>query len=268
MYLKTRDNINIYFEEKGQGKPIIFIHGWSGSCEFFKPQLEELSKNNRVIIYDLRGHGKSDRTDKGLTLQSFAKDLKELITNLDLEKPILIGWSMGAMVIFEYIKQFGTKDIEKIGILDMTPKLVNDMNWTLGLDHGIFIEEDQEDAVTLICESWMDFAKSFIKKALPYLDEESLEAIYEDSETNTPFVMAALWHSMGVNDYRCTINEIDIPTLIIYGGKSTLYSYKTADYMERKIENSIKICFEDATHFLVIEEQDRLNREIEEFIKN
>lgn len=266
MELKTRENVKIYYEEKGQGEPIIFIHGWSGNSEFFKPQLEELSKTNRVIIYDLKGHGDSDIVNGGLTLESFAQDLDDLIEILEVENPSLIGWSMGAMIIFEYIKQFGTDNIAKIGILDMTPKLVNDKTWSYGLNHGIFIEEDQKDALSLLFDDYALFLREFIKYAIPYLLEDELVEVFEESEKNNPLVLAAMWHSMGINDYRSLLHKIDVETLIIYGGKSTLYNKDTSDYMAGIIDGAKVVEFEDATHFLVVEEQARLTREIHNFV--
>lgn len=266
MELKTRANVNLYYEEMGQGNEIVFIHGWSGSSEFFKPQLEELSKSNRVIIYDLKGHGRSEVVDRGLTMKGFAEDLQDLIIGLKLNKPVLIGWSMGAMIIFEYIKQFGTESISKIGILDMTPKLINDKTWSYGLSHGIFIEEDQKYTLTLLADDYGEYLKKFIKFALPYKAEEDLIQVFKDAEKNSPLVLIAMWHAMGVSDYRQILHDIDIPALIVYGGKSTLYNADTARYMADRISKSKLVEFESATHFLVVEEADRLTKEVYDFV--
>ena len=61
-YFTTKDNCKIYYEEHGSGEPLIFIHGWSCNHKFFKYQVEEFAKDYRVILYDFRGHGQSDRS--------------------------------------------------------------------------------------------------------------------------------------------------------------------------------------------------------------
>ena len=68
-YFTTKDNCKIYYEEHGSGEPLIFIHGWSCNHKFFKYQVDEFAKKYRVILYDFRGHGQSDRsslTERGM----------------------------------------------------------------------------------------------------------------------------------------------------------------------------------------------------------
>jgi len=176
----TSDGIRLYYEEKGEGKPIVFIHGWTADHTVFNPQVEALSSEFKVVTYDLRGHGESDRPDKGLTLKRFATDLRELIEHLNLNDVIVVGWSMGSSIIFEYVRNFGVEYLSKVCILDMTPKLINDDSWKLGLNHGTFTTKDTFDALTVMCNNWMDFAKEFAADALPYLNEEQLIPIFED----------------------------------------------------------------------------------------
>lgn len=255
---RTSDGVDLYYEVNGEGKPIVLIHGWSADSTSFKPHVEELSKNFKVITYDLRGHGSSDRPDKGLTLNRFAIDLEELMEYLKLKDVTVIGWSMGSSIIFDYVRTFGVSRLSSVCIVDMTPKLVNDDEWKLGLYHGEFTIDDTLKALTTMCDNWMDFAKPFIKRTIPYLSEEQLEPVYEAASKNSPHVMSAMWLAMSVNDYRDVLEKITVPTFIIYGKESTLYSSKTAEYLNSKIPNSKVIPFENCTHFLVVENPKKL----------
>ena len=116
-YFTTKDNCKIYYEEHGSGEPLIFIHGWSCNHKFFKYQTEEFAKKYRVILYDFRGHGKSDRseiTERGMNLNRFAADLHELIEYLELEEVNVVGWSMGTSTLLAYAREFKCQYIKKM----------------------------------------------------------------------------------------------------------------------------------------------------------
>lgn len=264
VYFRTSDGVNLYYEVKGEGKPIVLIHGWSADHTSFNQQLEDLSKDFKVVTYDLRGHGQSDRVDYGLTLNRFAIDLKELMDYLQLEDVVVAGWSMGALIVFEYIRTFGMSGLSSVAIIDMTPKLINDNEWKLGLYHGNFTVEDTFNVLTKMCNNWMDFGKEFTRIVVPYLKEEELEPVYERLANNSPHVMYAMWIAMSANDYRDVLEKITVPTFIIYGQQSTLYSKDTAEYLNSKIQNSKIVPFENCTHMLVLENPKKLSETIAE----
>lgn len=266
-FFVTDDRVSIYYEDVGEGKPVILIHGWSGSRLHFVFNTSVLSQEFRVITYDHRGHGASSRPEYGLTLKRLAMDLQQLINYLNLRDITLVGWSMGAHVLFEYVKNFGNDLLDKAVIVDMSPKLINENGWDLGLYHGDFNHHDSLRALSLMCEDWEIFAEEFLKIAAPNLTEEEFKVSLKDTRTNTPHVMYALWIGMAGADYRYDLEKIKVPTLIVQGGESTLYSFQTAEYMKEKIPDSKIVCFENCSHMLVLEDPDRFNRVISEFVK-
>ncbi|MDR7857316.1 alpha/beta hydrolase [Tissierella sp.] len=264
----TSDSVNIYYEIKGQGLPLVFIHGFTEDHNSFRIQQRVLSKKYKVITYDLRGHGLSDRIDYGLNIERFALDLRELIDYLKLEEVILVGWSMGVSIILEYIKLYGLEKLSKICIVDKGPKVINDSNWNLGLYHGQYTMEDALKDLDLIKSNWMEFAERFIKIMAPYFSDKQLKIAMDKMKNNSPHIMYSIWKSMTEKDYRHILYKINIPTLIIFGGKSTLYSINAGKYLKENIKNSKLIIFEDCTHLLVLENPIRFNRVLEEFISN
>lgn len=258
-FFKTSDGVELYYESKGEGKPIVFVHGWSADRTSFEPTIKALSKNYRVLSYDLRGHGLSEKPQYGFTLNRFSKDLEELMEFLGLHDVTLAGHSMGASITFEYVKTFGVSRLKSVTLLDMTPKLVNDQTWNLGLFHGKYRLEDSQKDLTTIFGNLKDFASSFSKTAMPYLTDEELgELLKLFMQNNSAFVLAAMWHAMAVNDYRNVLPKITVPTQIVYGEKSTLYSKDTADYLHSQIPNSKIIPFKNCTHLLVVENPAKL----------
>lgn len=266
-FILTRDNTKIYYEEEGKGEAIVFIHGWAANRTSFTIPLRNLSEKYRVITYDLRGHGLSEVTKNGLTMENFAEDLADLLSALNLREVILMGWSMGAQVLYKYIEIFGCTRLKGIGIIDMTPKLINDESWNLGLYHGRFKHQDNMEVLSDMCNNWLDFMEDFYKIVSPDLTEKQLKYIRRDNALNDPHVIIALWIAMGKGDYREVITKINIPTVIMYGDKCTLYSEDTFKYLNSKINNSEIIKFEGCSHVLVLEDTDKFCREVEKFIE-
>lgn len=267
-YFLSRDNTEIYYKIRGEGSPIVFIHGFSEDHSSFRIQERALSKRFKILTYDLRGHGKSSRTDKNISIDQFATDLKDLIEYLKLDNIILLGWSMGAAVVFEYIKQFGQDKLSKICIIDKGPKLINDKEWKLGLYHGQYWEDDAIVDLDTIKNHWEEFCKRFIKKMSPNFNDKELQLGLERMTKNSPEIMYSAWKSMAEKDYRNMLKDIYIPTLIIFGEKSTLYSLETGKYLEENIKGSKLIVFENCTHLLVKERPIRLNKLLIEFVEN
>lgn len=265
-YMTTSDNANIYYEEKGTGTPVVFIHGFSENHNSFRIQQRVLSKKYKIITYDLRGHGISSRVDYGLNLERYALDLRELINHLEEKNVILVGWSMGASIIFEYINLFGIDEISRICIIDKGPKIINDNTWDLGLYHGEYTMEDAIRDLNLIKNNWIAFAERFIRIMTPYFNENQFGIAMEKIRNNSPHVMYSMWESMIEKDYRNILDKITIPTIILFGEKSTLYSIETGGYLRDNIQNSKLIIFKDCTHLLVLENPIEFNRVLEEFI--
>jgi pimeloyl-ACP methyl ester carboxylesterase len=91
----------IYYEDLGRGEPVILIHGLGSSTQDWEYQVPELQKHFRVIAVDVRGHGRSGKPVEHYSIQTFADDIRALIQHLKLQKPHVVGISMGAMIAFQ-----------------------------------------------------------------------------------------------------------------------------------------------------------------------
>ena len=105
------NGINLYCETHGSGRPLILLHGGLGSGEMFGPILPTLAENRRVIAADLQGHGRTADIDRPLDIRLMADDIAALIDHLGLDKPDLVGYSLGGGVAFftavKYPKKVG-----------------------------------------------------------------------------------------------------------------------------------------------------------------
>jgi pimeloyl-ACP methyl ester carboxylesterase len=99
------NGINLYFETHGTGRPLILLHGGLGSSEMFGPTLTELAQQHQVIAVDLQGHGRTADIDRPIDIRLMADDIAALIDHLRLDKPDVVGYSLGGGVaLFTAVK--------------------------------------------------------------------------------------------------------------------------------------------------------------------
>jgi pimeloyl-ACP methyl ester carboxylesterase len=91
-------DMNLYYEAIGAGEPILFIHGLGSSTRDWELQVQSFSESHRVVVYDVRGHGKSEKPAGPYSMAQFANDASALIKELDLAPANVVGISMGGMI--------------------------------------------------------------------------------------------------------------------------------------------------------------------------
>jgi pimeloyl-ACP methyl ester carboxylesterase len=109
------NGINLYFETIGTGRPLILLHGGLGSSEMFGPSLPTLAERHQIIAVDLQGHGRTADIDRPIDIRLMAEDIAALIDHLGLDKPDVVGYSLGGGVAFFTAVKYP----EKVGRLVM-----------------------------------------------------------------------------------------------------------------------------------------------------
>ncbi len=109
------NGIDLYYETHGAGRPLILLHGGLGSGEMFGPVLPALAARHRVIAVDLQGHGRTADIDRPLDVRFMADDIAALIAHLGLDRPAVVGFSLGGGVAFRTAAQHP----ERVGKLVM-----------------------------------------------------------------------------------------------------------------------------------------------------
>ncbi|WP_141430756.1 alpha/beta fold hydrolase [Bacillus sp. 03113] len=259
-----KDQTQLYFEEKGQGMPIIFIHGVWMSSRFFHNQLPYFSENYRVFLLDLRGHGKSDQVPFGHTIETYARDLEEFITGLGLKDVVLVGWSMGAFVVWEYLQQFGEENVKANVIVD---EMASDFKWPdfpIGafdfptLIH--FMRGIQNDRRATL----KGFVPLMFKEELP---EKEMEWIMEEVTKMPESIASAILFDQSVVDYREFLPKITIPSLLCFGREEKLIPVAAGEHLRDNIPNSKLEIFENSCHCPFLEESERFNLAVHQFIQ-
>ena len=292
-FYESRDRVPIYYETRGSGDPVVFVHGLTANHRHFKYQVGMFRKTHRTIAYDLRGHGASGVPDHNLNISALANDLKELIDYLDVSPATLVGWSLGAHVIFEFIEKFGQGDIGRFVIIDMAPRLMKQDPgaqtdpWSYGLRglSGVFGDFDHADNTAMLAyiveSDWRVFSRNLAERLQDraqikdgVFDYESgfkgktdMEWLYDQALDNRAHVIASLWASMAFKDYRRLLDHIGLPVLIAYGEGSQYYPGENSRYMHERLKNSHLVPFPGCGHAPHIQDPERFNRVLHDFMR-
>lgn len=218
-------------------KNLILIHGWSAHGNYFSSARKNLQKQFNVYTPDLPGHGNNQETPDSIS--DLAEWLQEYIQKQEIYNPILAGWSMGAMVAMETVRLYGDQHIDGLAIIDMTPRLLHAKDWNHGL-RGEFTERDNQKNLDAIITDWRAFCISATSSFFAKDSNLKIQLDWTSNQilNNNPMVMQRLWHSMSQQDYRALLPYITIPTLILMGARSQLYTAATGQYLKDNIMNA------------------------------
>ena len=124
-FITTRDGCQIFYKDWGSGQPIVFHHGWPLSADDWDNQmLFFLERGYRVIAHDRRGHGRSTQTDTGNDMDTYAADLAELVSALDLRDVIHIGHSTGGGEVTRYVARHGKGRVARAALISAIPPVM------------------------------------------------------------------------------------------------------------------------------------------------
>jgi microsomal epoxide hydrolase len=254
-FFTTSDGIKIHYLESGSGRPIVFIPGWTMPAWVWDKQISEFSKKYHVVSVDPRSQGESDKPTFGHLPETRARDYKELVDHLALKQPVLVGWSMGCGELMKYAEQFGTDNVAGFVLVDG------------------FLWDKPNPEMFLMMSGWMNqlqqdrrkqadgFIRSMFKKPQP-------EAYYKrlvDASTQVPADTAVvlIYDMLAVKDFSGGFAKMNRPMLFAYQPETQ----PTADLLKTKLGDKVRLeKFEDAGHALFVEDPERFNGVLEEFI--
>ncbi len=262
--------INIYYEDHGTGKPVVFIHGWPLSGMMWEYQITQLPQQGlRCITYDRRGFGKSDRPASGYDYDTMAADLKSLLDQLNLTDVTLVGFSMGGGEIARYFSLFGGARISKVILVSA---VVPYMLKTDSNPNGVPQEEFDKMAKGMI-DDRPGFFESFNKDffGVGVLQHPVSDAFLQDALTKvmdaSPIATLACAKAFSSTDFRDDVLKINVPTLIIHGdADKTVPIDPTGKESFRLIKGSLLIVYKGAPHGLWFTEKEKLNQDLIDFI--
>ena len=217
----------------------------------------------------MRGHGRSSAYGPADGIDTLARDLEQLLAHLDLDAVTLVGWSMGALVAWEFMRGPESGRVAGIVTIDMVPKVLNDADWQHGLRAGTHLYDVDID-LTRMRDDWPAFTRAYVPKvfAAGKTDARSelirkMTALVSDNDVES---MAHLWTSLVEANYIGAARGTNVPTLITYGRLSQVYDEEAAAWMDENIPNSRRVPFADAGHAPHLEEPEEFNAALADFV--
>jgi non-heme chloroperoxidase len=263
-------NIDLYYEDHGQGQPVILIHGYPLSCSSWEKQLPVLlNAGHRVIAYDRRGFGKSSQPTTGYNYDTFAEDLRQLITHLELRDFALVGFSMGGGEVARYIGKYGSKGVSKAVILSgVPPFLLKTPDNPEGVDQSVF--DGIEKAITADRYAFFtEFFKNFYNTDVllnKRVSEQVVQASWNVaalSSATASLACVPTWHE----DFRKDLAKIDIPTLVMHGDADRILPINAAGARTAKLIKGARfVVVKDGPHCISWTHADEVNTELVNFL--
>jgi esterase len=250
--------------ETGEGQPVIILHGLFGQSDNWNTLAKRFAAENlRVFTVDLRNHGLSPHSSTW-NYKGMAEDIMELISDHKLEKPVLIGHSMGGKVVMHYEKQFPGLAF-KIVIVDIAAKEYpahhNDVLDALhAVDFNIINTRKEAEAV--MSEHISDFGtRQFLLKNIYWKDTagnkmawrfnlETITEKYDNIREAVPFF------------------ESNVPVLVVRGSRSNYINDNDLADFQKRFRNCTDVTIRDAAHWVHAEKPDEFFNTVLDFIKD
>jgi non-heme chloroperoxidase len=256
-FFRTSDGVRIHYVESGAGRPIVFIPGWTMPAWIWQKQIDEFSKKYHVIAVDPRSQGESDKPASGHLLETRARDYKEMIDNLGLKRPVLVGWSMACGELVKYAEQFGTDNVGGVVLVDgfLSEKLNPEMFAALSGWMNQLQQDRRKQAE--------DFVRSMYKKPQP--DDYVQRVIDSSVQTPADTAVVLIYNMIAVKDFSAGLARMNRPVLFAYQPESQ----PSADFVATKLGDKLRLeRFEGDGHALFVDDPEKFNRILEDFVQS
>jgi non-heme chloroperoxidase len=263
-------DIQLHYEDHGSGDPVVLIHGYPLSGASWEKQVPALlAASHRVITYDRRGFGKSSQPTTGYNYDTFAEDLRKLVTQLKLRDFSLVGFSMGGGEVARYIGKYGSKGVSKAVIIGgVPPFLLKTPDNPEGVDGSVFdgIQEAvAADRYVFFTEFFKNFYNTdvFLRKRI---SEQAVQASWNvaaSASATASFACVPTWHE----DFRNDLARIDVPALVIHGDADRIVPIAAGGRRTAKLVKGARLAvIKDGPHAVSWTHADEVNAELVSFL--
>lgn len=258
------DGIKLAVQESGnpQGPAIVFIHGLLGSRLNWEKQTSSTElQRYRMITYDLRGHGLSDKpehTDAYTDGRRYADDLAAVLKATGARKPVLVGWSLGGVVMSNYLAAYGDADIGGVMYVDG----VIELNAALITSHpDVYAGLASEDLKT-----HLDAVRTFLALCFQTRPDSATFELLLSNAAMASWPMTRATPSMTVAVAE-GLPKARVPVLMVYGEKDELVQVQPSIVRARQLNPRIQTkLYENSGHAPFLEEAARFNRDLVQFM--
>jgi non-heme chloroperoxidase len=249
---ENSNEVKIYYEDHGDGQPIVLIHGYPLNGDSWERQEQVLLREGyRVIRYDRRGFGRSAKPTVGYDYDTFTADLKALLDHLSLDDVVLVGFSMGTGEVTRYLGTYGSAHVSRAALLGAIPPflLKTDDN-PEGVDRQIF-----EGIKSAIVKDRYAYFKEFLdnfynvdKLAPERISDQAWQASFNVAAAASPHATYACVDTW-LTDFREDLKKIDVPMLVVHGTEDRILPYEaTAKRLPALVDGLKLVSVEGGPH--------------------
>ncbi|MFG2624258.1 alpha/beta fold hydrolase [Streptomyces sp. NPDC048473] len=269
----TRDGVDIFYKDWGRGRPVVFIHGWPLSGDAWQDQLKAVADNGyRGIAHDRRGHGGSTPVWDGYDFDTFADDLDDLITQLDLRDVTLVAHSMGGGELARYIGRHGTDRIRSAVLLSaICPLMLQGPGNPEGVPQSVF-DGIKSGILAERSQFWKDTAVAFFgaNRDGNKVTRGNQDAFWYMAMAETIEGGVACVDAFAATDFHEDLKKFDIPTLVVHGDDDQIVPIDATGRKSAELiaDATLKV-YEGAPHGLAVVPgyKERFNKDLLEFLK-
>ena len=246
--------------------PVVFIHGFTGSYLSWQPQLSgSIAAQFRVVAYDLRGHGASDKpldpasyTEGSL----WADDLAAVIRAKHLDRPVIVGWSYGGYVISDYLRQYGDGAIGGLVFLGAVTKNGTPEAAGFLTDEALAVFGDVFSADV---QKSIDGTRALTRMFASPLRGTLWERAYGSAMMVPPTVRASMFNRVLDNDD--VLARIRVPTLVIHGADDRVVRVSAANHIAATVPGAKLLVYDHVGHAVQIDAPQRFDHDLAEFVR-
>lgn len=244
--VKVRD-VNLYYEAHGHGPPVVLSHGVLDDCSLWERQADALARSHTVVVYDHRGHGRSDKPRGDYSVQTLADDLRRLMELLDIDRASLVGYSLGGMTALRLALDHPER-VTKLVLVATPPRAFPQSPAVAGLVN---------------CLSPLVPYRFVARKAMrPRAGGEDQPGPAVPKHVALAFARSLLTSY----DLRAAAHRVKAPTLIVSGEKDLEVPVKMSRFLHRAIRGSLLAIIPSCGHLLVTEKPAELSRILTAFL--
>ena len=248
---------DIFVDDYGSGTPLVLVHGFLGSTDMWKPQIEHFKKNFRILTPALPGFGKSNKVKSCDSIECMAKAILNSLKIRQVEKFNLLGHSMGGMIVQEMTRLASDKILKLICYGTSSRGNIPGRFETIDESREKLKMNGLEATANRIAKTWFineDKAKYF------YLCENAGKQTSLEAADNG---LIAMKNWSGINNLKDIKNE----TLIIWGDQDRAYNYSQVETLKNNISNSSLKIINGCSHNVHLEKPDEFNNCVSDFLK-
>jgi non-heme chloroperoxidase len=266
------DTVRLHIDDSGgAGRSVVLIHGWPLSAKAWGPQVSVLhAAGYRVVAYDRRGFGRSDKPESGYRYDALADDLQRVMDQCGLQDVTLVGFSMGGGEVARYVARHGESRLHSVVFAAAVPPYLLKTAYNPEGPLTTEMARQMKQALEQDRSSFFDqFTRNFFSAngALQVTDSQRSEAIALCHQSAQHAALACM-DSFGTTDFREDLKKVKVPTLVVHGDADAIVPIEGSGQLtHRTIPHSKLVVVNGAPHGLNVSHAQAFNDALLSFLR-